>query len=828
MRKTLFVMTASASLLVACGGGGGSVVDTPVVPSSAATVALSGTAAKGLMANADVGVFAVNADGSVAGTALATTTTGADGKYSLSFTGTKDQPYVVRVSAKADGSTSHADEVSGLSQPLPAGFSMRSLVVPSTTGAVTASASITPFSEMAVAAAAKASGGITAVNAAQAVSTVSQLLGFNPTTVTATTLAGASGAEQQKLAVMLTAVSQLAASSDLGCSTGSAGQKTQCVVAALGAAASKDSIKLGDSANDVSAKLAGAVTTVMSSDAVRDKVDAATLTNVIANLGCTTSCTAAAVGTTPAAPSATALGIASAKLLFTEIKTDWSAMFSSGSNSSIAGGAVNIEANKFQATMQGVKVPVEMLAKDLGALLLGVDLYNDYKAGRTTVTGRGRGDGSQVSNDGSIIDSQTSAAGCTLYQDADANVVATSTANANFIGCAARFYVTRSVANGTTIYSEWRHGFTLTPASDGSFSYLTRARKRVNTCAGNGCTLTSNTTLQLDASGAALPAFTGKLTPVLSASLGSITGFTLAGELPAAFKPGSTELVGHKHVISVSGTKTYTAAKSGSSALQGTLTAMDKAGATVTTLTIKPGSSLSETPVSFDANFNIVRPESPAAVSSAGGTLSAATLNLMLTTAGAEFEGQFSLTDSVWDKSGSVLWPSKARLSGALRNLAGGSSTEFLKGVFSVDTSGYAGFQANQPRTASNTYTLNASFVGSFSASSRPTLEFSLGSSWTDAEAAADLAARLVTLQYRTLRAGVPKLVVSVTGERNGSGNYLMKLTEAASGLSMAWTGKPTTVDLLIGGSTKIGSLSTSNGLLTFVDGSFMSLDIGL
>ena len=136
MRKTLFVAMASAGLLSACGGGGGSDAATPVTPtpsSTSATVALSGTAAKGLMANADVGVYAVNADGSVAATPLQTTTTDAQGKYSLSFTGTKDQPYVVRVSANAN--TTHADEVTGTAQPLPVGFQMRSLVVPTATGA---------------------------------------------------------------------------------------------------------------------------------------------------------------------------------------------------------------------------------------------------------------------------------------------------------------------------------------------------------------------------------------------------------------------------------------------------------------------------------------------------------------------------------------------------------------------------------------------------------------------------------------------------------------------------------------------------------------------
>ena len=111
-------------------------------------------------------------------------------------------------------------------QPLPVGFAMRSLLPAATSDTVTTSASVTPFSEMAVAAAAEAPGGVTTANATQAVTTMVHLLGFNPSNVVPTTTSGANATpDQQKLAVMLTAVSQLAASNALGCNTGSAGDK---------------------------------------------------------------------------------------------------------------------------------------------------------------------------------------------------------------------------------------------------------------------------------------------------------------------------------------------------------------------------------------------------------------------------------------------------------------------------------------------------------------------------------------------------------------------------------------------------------------------------
>lgn len=91
---------AGAAALTACGGGSDGTTPTPVTP-VAATVAIAGTAAKGPMAKADVAVHAAN----------------------------------------ADGSTSPADEVSGLAQPLPAGFAMRSMLVPDSTASITVSAS---------------------------------------------------------------------------------------------------------------------------------------------------------------------------------------------------------------------------------------------------------------------------------------------------------------------------------------------------------------------------------------------------------------------------------------------------------------------------------------------------------------------------------------------------------------------------------------------------------------------------------------------------------------------------------------------------------------
>ena len=823
MKRTPLFAVLGASLLSACGGSGS---DTPTeTPSAAATVALSGTAAKGLMANADVFVHAVNADGSVnTTTSLAgPTVTGNDGKYSLSFNGSKDTPYVVQVRAKADGSTTHRDEVSGADQSLPAGFTMRSLVLPDASGNVTTTASVTPFSEMAVAAAAKASGGVSAANAAQALSTVKQLLGFDPTKVAATSTGSASSDDEKKLAVLLTAVSQMASSGDLGCNSGAAGDKVKCVVDALGAAASTTSIKLESGSTNVSAVLSSAVNTVLAKPELVGSISSTLLNTVAANLGCSSDCAAASTGSTPTVD-ATALAISGAKLLFTQLKSDWTALFSRGGASSIATGAANVQAFKFDQAMRDVHLPATTLLTDSGALLLGIDLYNDFKAGRTSTPSRGRGEGMVANDDSADFSNSYGAASCGLYQDANTQVLATAIGNANFIGCSARYYLSRSYANNSFTTNEYRHGFAITPNADGSFGWQTRARLRVTNP--NGVVL-SNAALQTDANGVALEPFTGTVTTTMTG--GSVTGFSIVGELAGGFENGGFRLVNHKHAINLSGTRSFSASqrKDGSSSISGSLVAQDSSGATLSTLTVKQGSS-KELPVSKDADGNEVAPGSPTAVRSAGGTLHALTLNLVFSTASAEFEGLLSLPSASWDKSGTRLQPTEATLSGMLRNISGGVANEFLNGSFTAKATGYADYDATVPYSATNRYTRSLSFVGQITAPGRPTLALTVGAE--QLVASDNGSTESLTLQYRSLVSGTPRLVVALSGTRDAGSASVnrYRLTEAGANLSLSWVDGANSVDLVHGDSRVVGSISTSSGVVTFSDGSLVSLDVGL
>lgn len=812
-RLVLPLTLVAAASLTACGGGG-SDTSTGTPSTSAKGISLQGVASKGLMANADVKVHPIRADGSVdTTTALASTTTDATGRYTLSFDGTAAQPYVIRVSAKADGSTTHLDEVTGTAQPLPAGFAMRTLFTPAQTGSATASASITPFSEMAVSAAERATGGVTATNAAQAVSTVTQLLGFDPTTVTAKTADTASSDDEKKLAVMLAAVSKMAASDQLGCSTGSGGDKTTCVVGKLAASASASTLKLssaGDSTSgDVSSALTTALTSVLADSKLSGSLPSTALASVVSNLGCAaTACTPATSGTTPAADPV-ASGIAAARLLFTELKSDWTTLFSQGGASALASGAANVEAYKFRTAMTDIQVPVDVLAKDAGAMVLGIDLYNDFKSGRTSVNNRGRGQ-DMTSNDGSANFSTYTTAGCSLYTDTNVTPttpLATTAASAVAIGCRATYYVSRTVTATAVITTDWRHGITIVPAADGSYTYTSRARRRVTSCpkAGGACTTDANDALQPDP-------FAGTVAVTLDAPLGSIRSFAINGDLPGAFRKGSTTLFNHHHTIALTGTTTTAADGLTASSTSDTLSITGKlktyADATTETgtLAIKSG-QLAMSTAQLD--------NKPV------GTL--VDLDVAWSTPTAEFEGVLKLGDVVLTKPGTDYMPTRGVLSGALRTITSGTTTEFLKGTLTASLDGVANYDERLADSTSNFVTGNLTFVGAVSAPSRPTLEFTIGTSMKSHE---DEASQ-VNFQYRTLVAGTPRMVIAGSSSLAADGTRQFTLTEAANNLSMSWTGEPTTARLMKG-STVIGAIDAGTKMLTFSDQSFLSLDMGL
>ncbi|MDO9458904.1 MAG: hypothetical protein Q7N95_02135, partial [Alphaproteobacteria bacterium] len=68
-----------------------------------------------------------------------------------------------------------------------------------------------------------------------------------------------------------------------------------------------------------------------------------------------------------------------------------------------------------------------------------------------------------------------------------------------------------------------------------------------------------------------------------------------------------------------------------------------------------------------------------------------------------------------------------------------------------------------------------------------------------------------------------PKLVIGAAGARGTDGQWTLALTEASADLKLSWKESDTSSDLF-SGNTKIGTLVRSTGLITFTDGSFVSV----
>ena len=201
--KAMAIILLPAVFFSACGGGGGgsdSSGGNGGGTSGGTTSAISGVASKGPISGGTVKVYALNSDGSQ-GNLLGTTTTAADGQYSVNlgvFTG--------NVLVEITGGT-YKDEATGNTMP------MNTLTLRAALTGVSGSASVavTPLTEMAVSKA----GTLTKANIDAANSLISSMVGgidivgtmpVDVTTVSATTATKA----QKEYSLMLATVSQMA------------------------------------------------------------------------------------------------------------------------------------------------------------------------------------------------------------------------------------------------------------------------------------------------------------------------------------------------------------------------------------------------------------------------------------------------------------------------------------------------------------------------------------------------------------------------------------------------------------------------------------------
>ncbi|MEJ8835601.1 hypothetical protein [Ramlibacter sp. AN1133] len=737
---------------------------------------MSGVAAKGVLAGGIVTAHAVRADGTISAEALATASapTDASGRYTVRFVGVPAQPYVIKVTVPQGGAT-HRDEATGQTQSLPPGFAMRAVVVPAT---ATITANVTPFSEMAAEAAEDA--GITADSARQANHTIKSMLGITAaedlTAVPVKSTADASSADEQRLAVMLTAVSQMALDAAAGCS-GDAGARAQCVVETLAnATTSTSSYALSGAA---AGALGTALRTVLATPTLVGNVPPAVLAPAVAALECEgVACNAPA----PAAALDADGAIGATKTLFTEIRSDVAALF--GGADATQPGALNLEQNKFGAAMSGVQVPAQLLQTDLDVLMTGFDLYSDFKTGRSQSTYAYSGPGY-----------------CYVLKDSQ-GTLPTAAADANVLQCSA--YMGTQFVNNVPV--DTMHQFVIQPAVTGdTWTYTARAQKITYNPNATQPTVTQVGQVR-----------NGTITATRNAN-GQTTDFAVGGEVPATFR--STGQVDADHSAwNIRGTRAIDAANPSlkSISAQGSIVSKNAGGDTLGTLQIK-SATFDQIPVAIDGNGRKVAPS--AARPATAGDLANASLDVQWTVTGAEFEGTFAATGSTWDKSGTKHIPTQLMLQGRLANIASGVKTDFFQGKLSVVAAGYEQQEAQKPVSETNFYTLNATLSAQVTAPNRPLLAVSFGTSLRSFEDAPKSA----TLAYRSFAGGTPRMAITVDATRDAQGVATVTLAETTKGISMSVREDAASADVMLRGATKIGVLDVDTGVMTFTDGSFVS-----
>lgn len=802
------------SALTACGGGGGGGGDS--------TSTLSGFAAKGTLKFATVSAYAVGADGVVSSKpAVAATETDDKGLYEITGLA-PDKQYVVKVTPNSK--TVHVDELKG-EQKLSDAFVLSAVATPSG-GANTVS--ITPFSHQVVVAAQNA-GGLTADNVAKAQAVVAELIGFDPVSVAKNDDSTVRG---KQLKVLLTAVSQMASDGAIGCA--SATDKTACVTGKLALATSTTSLKLQkdnlEDNLDVSLVFKAAVNqSVVEVQKTNPNINLGDMSNVLAKLDCKNSC----VPVKPIDPGAAA-AVSAVKAVFEEVRTDLNSMFSNDGVTAQSKGKVNAQAFKFKEVADTVQMGVLGLTqRDLQALLLGVQMYSDVKRG---VAGASYSKGKlfgELDFFYAVNLSQVNGAGCTLYKDAGLLTQATSAADANYIGCSGRFarVAVEDFAKNQTAYTEWRHGFSITPdaAIPGSFKYDARAIKTSWTCSGRPqqnnsglgttsfpCGTKTNEYPQTDSAGMRVT-HSGVLSATLSSSAVSLR---LTGDLPPDFvvagNPGAPVL-SRVSLATDSSNSTWDLAVVGDAfddqgeptrvSLNGEIRKL-QGGNLLNSIAVVPGSFVDDAQKALRLEIILT------------GNVSN---NSVLA------RGVLTADSPVTDRSKTDTVPSRVKFEGALSNVSSsGVRTDFLQGTLEAVVSKYDQYDATKPESASNTADLTVTFSGSVSAPDQPRLELVLSATGKNYDTSS---LSTLSITYNRWVGNTKSRAINLTIERTPAvaaapARERLTLSEAGSGLFMAYNKDEANVDIQSGGS-KIGVLQVSKGLATFTDGTVVSMDLG-
>lgn len=756
------------------------------------------------------------AQGEVLGRAL----TDANGGYTISIVSYSG---VMLLTATAAADTTMWDEATGASIKPQVGYSLRASLEAGGTGTMTAQ--INPFTEVATAAAVKA-GGLTKDNVAQANSDIAKILTFNPLN-TVPQFDTTSHVAKNAAAVALTAVSNMAMSGALNCSTGDQAAKVACATMAMATSGLTDSA--------VRTSLQINITSVTSN------LNLATLT--LQNLSGTVVSNATPLDET--------------KAFFGSLRSNAKAL--NGTEFSLKS-----ELEAANSEMKNSTVP--LAENNLWVVWMAADaaqFWKDSVVDTTKPFVAGKDFFKKNSNADSFFGWPQSFGGCDITTDADGNNRARSKAEARYLSCStyaysnvyaggglnsfieptdANGYVRQCAGLGEECGTHWDTVLTMspTPGVDGSFIVVTATRKRVLTLAVNmsepycnylygyngyygdplwNCPKGTYSYRDTFYGTAASTPTSGKQATLAttSDSAGTITGAELIGELAPAFivnssptyswippvysfKPNKTVTVlGDKQNIRLKAalTKASSVSKLAVSAYMDVVVN----GAVDSHIELLDGSYIQAT-----AN-------APGVYTGTDGN-EAVYLKLRGGTLATTLDGTVSLSNPLWDASHKYYQPSLLSFSGKFNR----NNVALFNGTLTAESLNYGNFDASRPASVTNQRINKLDFTGSVSIPSRPNMALTLSMVQTISSPVCG-GARCTNSSYE-LSGQYQQGLLTVNLEGNGSESANTVTLTSTSGVKLVGDTSAATYPLTKNGQT-MGVYDPKTMRVNYTDGSY-------
>ena len=764
---------AAVALIAGCGGGGDS-----SAPQSA-SMTIQGDAMKGPMAKAKISLYKTTADGKQ-GELLKETTSDDSGHYNAAVANYSG--VMIAVASVVPGTTMYDEATKTLITPA-TGFQMRASF--SVEAGKPFSAQINPFTELATASALAKEGGLNAANVAQAKKDMNETLGFDPLSA-APEFDATTKAPKNSAAVFLTALSQMANSGDIGCSTGDQAAKVDCVTKALTNKGLSDPILKSSLQSRVDVE-----------------VDKAGLPAV-------------KISDPSGTPATTASAVEQARAFFGTLRSNAKALDATELS-------LQTELQAVADDMKNRTAPLASASVDaLNVAAKGAQFWNDIIKNPSAPFVATR-------NFFNLSAGYYEPQGvCGFYSDTEYKILATSRADAKYVACGTALQYVQAPKRCSTVgdwcSSNWSIGVRLHPdaANASKFTVYTQTREAkqiVQTlsngyapasapASGNGypSTFSESRTHY----GAAFPGNEATLTAQRDSN-GQVTAVSLAGETSPAFvigdasssynnstkmwvyKPPVATVLGDKHNIALSASLS-TVGELEKLAVSGSIDLI-KNGAMETRIELANGSYLQ------------AKRDATGSYSAQDGSQELL-LKLKASTAGSAVAGDIKLSAFKLDASKTSYIPTVTSFSGSVQR----KGISFFDGTLTGEALNHANFKSNEPRSPANVQTVRVGFIGKVIIPTRPILNVSLsvvnkatGSSATDT---AELAG-----QYRQ-----GPIVINLNGNTSAATNIL-KL-DSSAGISLVIDKTKSIHPLTLGGE-KVGEFSTANNRITYSDSSY-------